>query len=34
MVGAILGGMNKMAFVLDLVAREEYCPFVPQRAAE
>jgi len=34
MVGAILGGMNKMAFVLDLVAKEEYCPFVPQRAAE
>jgi AhpD family alkylhydroperoxidase len=34
MVGAILGGMNKMAFVLDLVAKEEYCPFVPQHAAE
>lgn len=30
MVGAILGGMNKMAFVLDLVEKEGYCPFVPQ----
>jgi alkylhydroperoxidase family enzyme len=33
MVGAILGGMNKMAFVLNLVAKEEYCPFAPQVAA-
>jgi len=33
MVGAVLGGMNKMAFVLNLVAKEEYCPFAPQVAA-
>jgi AhpD family alkylhydroperoxidase len=33
MVGAILGGLNKFAFVFDLVQREAYCPFVPQEAA-
>ena len=33
MVGAILGGLNKAAFVLDLVQREDYCPFVPAEAA-
>ena len=32
MVGAILGGMNKLAFVLDVVAKEDYCPFVPATA--
>ncbi len=33
MVGAILGGLNKMAFVLDLVEREAWCPFTPSQAA-
>lgn len=33
MVGAVLGGLNKMAFVLDLVRREDYCPFTPAQAA-
>jgi alkylhydroperoxidase family enzyme len=33
MVGAILGGLNKFAFVFDLVQREDYCPFVPQQQA-
>ena len=33
MVGAVLGGMNKLAFVLDVVAREDYCPFGPEVAA-
>ena len=27
MVGAVLGGLNKMAFVLNLVERETWCPF-------
>lgn len=26
-VGGVLGGMNKLAFVFDLVEREPYCPF-------
>ena len=26
-VGGILGGMNKLSFVFDLVEREPYCPF-------
>lgn len=29
MVGAVLGGLNKMAFVLNLVERETWCPFTP-----
>jgi alkylhydroperoxidase family enzyme len=33
MVGAVLGGLNKAAFVLDLVQREAWCPFVPSEAA-
>ncbi len=33
MVGAVLGGLNKMAFVLDLVERETWCPFTPAVAA-
>ena len=33
MVSAVLGGLNKAAFVLDLVQREEWCPFVPAEAA-
>lgn len=33
MVGAILGGMNKFAFVFDLVQKEDYCPFVPKATA-
>jgi AhpD family alkylhydroperoxidase len=33
MVGAILGGLNKMAFVLNLVERETWCPFTPAEAA-
>jgi len=33
MVAACLGGMNKLAFVMDLVAKEPYCPFVPQSQA-
>lgn len=28
-VGAVLGGLNKAAFVLDLVQRESWCPFTP-----
>jgi AhpD family alkylhydroperoxidase len=32
-VGAVLGGLNKAAFVLDLVQREDWCPFVPSQAA-
>jgi AhpD family alkylhydroperoxidase len=32
-VAAILGGLNKAAFVLDLVRREEWCPFTPSAAA-
>lgn len=32
MVGAVLGGMNKLAFVLDVVAKEDYCPFGPEVA--
>jgi AhpD family alkylhydroperoxidase len=31
-VGAILGGLNKAAFVLDLVQREDWCPFAPAEA--
>ena len=27
-VMAVIGGMAKLAFVMDLVEREEYCPFV------
>lgn len=34
LVGGILGGMNKTGFVLDVVIKEDYCPFVPDRAAE
>ena len=26
---AIVGGMAKLSFVLDLVAKEDYCPFAP-----
>ena len=26
-VGGVLGGMNKLSFVFDLVEREPYCPF-------
>jgi AhpD family alkylhydroperoxidase len=33
MVGAVLGGLNKMAFVLNLVERETWCPFSPAEAA-
>lgn len=33
MVGAVLGGLNKMAFVLNLVERETWCPFTPAEAA-
>jgi AhpD family alkylhydroperoxidase len=33
MVGAVLGGLNKMAFVLNLVEREAWCPFTPSQAA-
>jgi AhpD family alkylhydroperoxidase len=33
MVGAVLGGLNKMAFVLNLVERETWCPFTPAVAA-
>lgn len=33
-VMALLGGLNKLAFVFDLVTKEEYCPFVPAQAAE
>jgi AhpD family alkylhydroperoxidase len=33
MVGAVLGGLNKMAFVLNLVEREAWCPFSPTPAA-
>lgn len=33
MVMAILGGLNKMAFVLDIVEKEAYCPFQPGAAA-
>ncbi len=32
-VGAVLGGLNKAAFVLDLVQREDWCPFHPAEAA-
>ena len=32
-VGAVLGGLNKAAFVLDLVQREDWCPFSPAKAA-
>lgn len=32
MVGAVLGGLNKMAFVLNLVEREAWCPFTPAEA--
>ena len=33
MVMAVLGGLNKMAFVLNLVEKEAYCPFQPAAAA-
>lgn len=32
-VMAVLGGLNKMAFTLELVEREPSCPFVPAAAA-
>ncbi len=32
-VAGFIGGMAKMAFVLDLVEREETCPFVPASVA-
>ena len=32
-VAGFIGGMAKMAFVLDLVEREPTCPFVPAEAA-
>ncbi len=28
-VMAVIGGMAKLSFVMDLVEREDYCPFVP-----
>jgi alkylhydroperoxidase family enzyme len=30
---AIIGGMAKLSFVLNLVEKETYCPFAPQHAA-
>ena len=30
---AIIGGMAKLSFVLNLVEKESYCPFAPQDAA-
>jgi AhpD family alkylhydroperoxidase len=32
-VMAIIGGMAKLSFILDLVEKEDYCPFVPAAAA-
>jgi alkylhydroperoxidase family enzyme len=32
-VAGFIGGMAKMAFVLDVVEKEETCPFVPRAAA-
>ena len=32
-VTGFIGGMAKMAFVLDVVEKEDYCPFVPATAA-
>jgi len=29
-VMAIIGGMAKLSFILKLVEREDYCPFVPE----
>ncbi len=31
-VMAIIGGMAKLSFILDLVEKEDYCPFVPAAA--
>jgi len=31
-VMAIIGGMAKLSFILDLVEKEDYCPFVPATA--
>jgi hypothetical protein len=28
-VMGFIGGMAKMAFVLDVVEKEDYCPFLP-----
>jgi alkylhydroperoxidase family enzyme len=30
---AVISGMAKLSFVLDLVERESYCPFTPQASA-
>jgi alkylhydroperoxidase family enzyme len=32
-VGGFIGGMAKMAFVLDVVEKEDTCPFVPRAVA-
>ncbi len=29
-VAAIIGGMAKLSFILNLVEKEDYCPFVPE----
>ena len=34
MIMAVLCGMAKFIFVYDLVEKEDYCPFIPQAAAE
>jgi AhpD family alkylhydroperoxidase len=31
-VMAVIGGMAKLSFILDLVEKEDYCPFVPASA--
>lgn len=31
-VMALIGGMAKLSFILDLVEKEDYCPFVPAAA--
>ena len=30
---AVISGMAKLSFVLDLVEKESYCPFAPPAAA-
>jgi alkylhydroperoxidase family enzyme len=32
-VMAIIGGMAKLSFLLGVVEKEDYCPFVPRDAA-
>ena len=33
-VMAIIGGMAKLSFLLRLVEKEDYCPFVPADGSE